>query len=220
MDQKLGMGMPEWERRMCLTGRLNGLVLSGGQSVRMGRDKGALIYRRHSGEDQRTRCFKLLKGVCDSVFISCRQVQYVGDQSGDTLVLDSVPGQGPGVGVLSAFALAPHRAWLILACDMPWVDHKALARLVDERDPSKAATAFYNSEEESLEPLLTIWEPSALLELKRRFELGKYSLKRALEEVDCKLILPPNRQWLRSVNDWNEYISCEREFSRQDEHSP
>ena len=48
---------------------LYGLVLTGGRSTRMGRDKAALEY---GGQAQADRAFDLLARVCDKVFVSAR----------------------------------------------------------------------------------------------------------------------------------------------------
>src|SRR6185295_11874578 len=52
---------------------LYGLVLSGGLSTRMGRDKGSLVYSE--GRDQRTRGLELLRPFCDKVYVSIRREQ-------------------------------------------------------------------------------------------------------------------------------------------------
>ena len=55
---------------------LHGLVLSGGRSTRMGRDKGSLVLATGPGlEDQRTRLHRMLDQVCGQAWISCREDQ-------------------------------------------------------------------------------------------------------------------------------------------------
>ena len=52
---------------------LNGLVLAGGQSTRMGRDKGELIY--HDSVPQREWAYRLLEPFCDYVVLSLQRDQ-------------------------------------------------------------------------------------------------------------------------------------------------
>ena len=57
---------------------LYGLVLAGGRSRRMGRDKSALAYRtdaRGEGVPHARYTGELLARVCDRVFYSCRDDQ-------------------------------------------------------------------------------------------------------------------------------------------------
>ena len=51
---------------------LNGLVLAGGKSVRMGFDKTLIEWH---GKEQRDFMADTLKGICNDVFISCRADQ-------------------------------------------------------------------------------------------------------------------------------------------------
>ena len=50
---------------------MNGLVLSGGQSSRMGRDKALIDYH---GLPQYAYVYDLLLGFCDKVFISSKKI--------------------------------------------------------------------------------------------------------------------------------------------------
>ena len=52
--------------------RLNGLVLAGGKSQRMGEDKGQINYH---GKPQREYLYDLLNGFTESTYMSCRPDQ-------------------------------------------------------------------------------------------------------------------------------------------------
>ena len=53
------------------------------------------------------------------------------------MIVDSVAGEGPIVGIRSALAAHPDVAWLVLACDLPFLSDAALSQLVRERDPAE-----------------------------------------------------------------------------------
>src|SRR4051812_18399201 len=108
---------------------ISGLVLSGGLSTRMQRDKGSLIYGygTEKNEDQRKTCYRLLKRVFENVYVSCRRSQADLIPPDMPRIYDSVnngspDGGGPAVGILSAFNTNRSSAWFILACDMPFVN--------------------------------------------------------------------------------------------------
>ncbi|MCR4337478.1 MAG: NTP transferase domain-containing protein, partial [Candidatus Omnitrophica bacterium] len=125
--------------------KLTGLVLVGGQSRRMGQDKGKLKY---SGKEQALVCFDLLKKFCANVFLSTRE-----EQRDDPLYKNhpqihdhtSYQNIGPLGGILSAFATNPQTPWLVLGCDLPFVDEQTLQFLIDHRDSSQIATAYRSS---------------------------------------------------------------------------
>jgi molybdenum cofactor guanylyltransferase len=146
---------------------LYGLVLAGGRSRRMGRDKATLMYQ--DGVPHVRRTADLLAAVCERVFVSCRADQaMMGDDPTLALLPDSVgriPDAfafgGPLNGILSALAAHPHAAFLVVACDLPFLSADALATLVAARNPLQPATMFENPlREHFLEPLCAIYEPA------------------------------------------------------------
>src|SRR5688572_25749176 len=103
---------------------MNGLVLAGGKSSRMGRDKSLIAFH---GKPQRDHLFDLLSGVCSKVFVSCNATQQVPEQLNplpDRFLIES-----PLNGILTALSHDPSVPWLVVAVDMPNVDLKLLNHL-------------------------------------------------------------------------------------------
>jgi molybdopterin-guanine dinucleotide biosynthesis protein A len=140
-----------------------GLILAGGHSTRMHRDKAALKYQ---GKTQLDRTFELASRHVAKVFVSVRanQTQDL-TRAQLPMIVDCVPGEGPIVGIRSAFAAHPNVAWLVLACDLPFLSDAAIERLLRERhctDVLGHAAIAYNSAHDGLpEPLCAIWEPAS-----------------------------------------------------------
>ena len=138
---------------------LFGLVLAGGASTRMGRDKAGLAYH---GRSQLQWTFDLVAKVCDAAFVSVRP-----DQRDDALrasfpqIVDLQPGIGPIAGISAALQQHPKAAWLVVACDLPFMTDAALLQLIEHRDPTRVATAYRSSHDRLPEPLCAIWEPTA-----------------------------------------------------------
>jgi molybdopterin-guanine dinucleotide biosynthesis protein A len=154
--------------------RLFGLVLSGGKSVRMGQDKGSLIYTELGRtEDQRQVTARLLEKNCEQVFISCRKEQLSLVPAGFEAILDSENAvdseagevQGPAAGLIAAHHRFPDVAWLVLACDFPLATEDAVSQLTRERNPDLYATTYVHKTGH-IEPFFTIWEPKALRDFK------------------------------------------------------
>ena len=138
---------------------LAALVLAGGRSTRMQRDKAALAY---GGETQLARAFRLVRDCVPDCHVSVRPEQ-VGDplRAAYPQVVDRLAGVGPVAGILAALAAAPERAWLVVAIDLPLLDAGTLRRLVAARDPAALATAYRSAHDGLPEPLCAIWEPAA-----------------------------------------------------------
>ena len=174
-----------------------GLLLSGGASQRMQRDKAHVEYR---GEPQLLRAWRLLAEVTDQAFVSVRE-----DQRGDPLraglpmLIDSYDSIGPAAGILSAQDAHPDAAWLVLACDLPLLDQAALQTLLAGRDPAAEATAFLSRHDGLPEPLCAIWEPASHALLLQRYQAGEYCPRKALIRSNTTL-LPPPGEALDNIN--------------------
>ncbi len=177
--------------------KLHGLILAGGFSKRMGQDKALINYH---GKPQIKFLFDLLTECCDSVFISKRNDQTSTDHSyiNDDL---SFEGGGPLVGILSAMKAHPDASWLVMACDLPFVTQEALQLLIQQRDPSKLATAFKSTHDQLPEPLCAIWESHAYERILDLFKEGMHCPRKMLIKNDIKLLDQKNPRWLDNVND-------------------
>lgn len=174
---------------------LSGLILAGGKSQRMGQDKGLLNYH---GKPQREFMLDLLQEHCENTYLSCRadQVETITHPH----IVDTFIGLGPFGAILSAFRSQPNHAWLVLACDLPLLDQKTIDLLIQQRNPSKVATAFYNPATQFPEPLITIWEPRSYLTLFEYLAQGYSCPRKALINSDIELIKLENPAVLKNVN--------------------
>ncbi len=187
---------------------LLGLVLTGGSSARMGRDKAALDYH---GEAQADRAVSLLKGFCAEVFVSCRAEQAdEPGRAGHPQIHDSHLGLGPLSGILSAQDRRPGAAWLVLACDLPFVDQPVLEALVRGRRPFSYATAF-RGHQGLPEPLCAIYEPKSRARFLQLLALDSTCPRKMLINSPVEILEPPGPRVLDNINSPDE-----REKARRD----
>jgi molybdenum cofactor guanylyltransferase len=173
---------------------LNGIILSGGLSTRMGEDKRLINYH---GKTQEQYLFDLLSACCSEVYVSLNKNQTTDLPHIFDLNLSV---KSPLVGILSAFEKHPETAWLVVACDMPFINQEAIEYLIKHRNPEKFATAFLNPEEHFLEPLLTIYEPKILEKLQEAVNQGKKSPMKILQSLDVELLEVISNQMLININ--------------------
>ncbi|MFK7771746.1 MAG: NTP transferase domain-containing protein [Saprospiraceae bacterium] len=180
--------------------KLNGLILAGGKSVRMGKDKGALDYH---GKPQREFMADLLSPFCEETYISVRGDQ--GIESEYELLEDTFVGLGPFGAIASAMRKNPNTAWLVVACDLPLLDEKTLQFLVENRNASKVATAIYNPETNFPEPLITIWEPKSYQVMLGFLTQGYSCPRKVLINSEIELLKLDDTKVLLNVNDAEGY---------------
>ncbi|WP_210465314.1 NTP transferase domain-containing protein [Rufibacter roseolus] len=176
---------------------LNGLVLAGGKSVRMGQDKGAMEWH---GKEQRYFVADLLQELCQYVFISCQPEQQASLNDAYRYLPDTFTGLGPFGAILSAFREQPDAAWLVVACDLPLLDAKTLQHLIENRAVSAIATTFESPHDGFPEPLITIWEPKSYLVLLSFLAQGYTCPRKVLRNSPIHMLKPLNPDALINVN--------------------
>jgi len=186
---------------------LNGLVLAGGKSQRMGFDKGSVNW---FGKEQRYFMADMLQPFCREVFISCREEQKSSIDTNYNVLPDTFTGLGPYGAILSAFKEQPDSAWLVIACDLPLLDADTISYLTGQRDISKIATAFNSPHDEFPEPLITIWEPKSYPALLSFLSQGYSCPRKALINSDVSLLNAPDPNALTNVNTPEELDKVKR----------
>ena len=176
---------------------LHGLVLAGGQSQRMGRDKGAIAWH---GKEQRYHMADLLREVCEEVYISCRPEQQPDLSSSYKTLPDTFTGLGPYGALLSAFREQPDVAWLVVACDLPLLDRQTLQQLTTGRNTAAIATTFESPHDGFPEPLIAIWEPKSYPVLLSFLAQGYTCPRKVLINSAIKMLKPQNPEALMNVN--------------------
>ncbi len=184
---------------------LCGLVLAGGKSSRMGRDKASLVHP--DGRALARRCHDLLAAAgCDAVYLSLRADQPMPDGFSDVepLVLRDPEGQstGPISGILAAMAERPEADWLVVACDLPRLDAETLRVLLSERRAGERFLA-YRSEFDGLPEPLCTWYSHEAREIVEN--AGTFCPRKILIRNECRLLEPATAGALDNANtpeDW------------------
>jgi molybdopterin-guanine dinucleotide biosynthesis protein A len=172
----------------------------------MQRDKAALTYH---GRSQLEWAVSVLQPHAQRVFVSVRP-----DQTNDPVrarfdqIVDTHENLGPVAGIMAAQAKHPQVAWLVLACDLPFLDDATLRHLIFARQPQRLATAYRSSHDGLPEPLCAIYEPASREPLLAHVAKGKDCPRKFLINSDVQLIDEPNPHALDNVNTPDEYGSA------------
>ena len=194
-----------------MTTPLYGLVLAGGRSTRMQRDKAALAYH---GRTQLEWAMELVSPFVERAFVSVRP-----DQASDPVrakfeqIVDAQDNLGPIAGIVAAQAAHPGAAWLVLACDLPFLDAATLKHLIWARREDRPATAYRSSHDGLPEPLCAIYEPASREAIMGYVATGKNCPRKFLIRSEAHLIEEPNPRALDNVNTPEEYGSAMSTFA-------
>lgn len=169
---------------------LKALVLAGGKSKRMGEDKSQIEYH---GKPQEV----FAADICDELgletFISKSHSFAEDNIDGYPVLKDRLVDMGPFGAILSAMMSDPDAAWLVLACDLPYITKEHISTLIDHRSPSQQSTAYKLVDQPFPEPLIAIYEPNIYQRMLRFLSLGyacprKVLINSDVHNVDLKQV--------------------------------
>ncbi len=185
-----------------------GLVLAGGRSSRMGKDKAGL---RYGGKTQLENTLHLAKNVCAKVFLSLRKGQpaplEVENTDIDITILhDRWENIGPLGGIITALEKHPDHPWLVVAVDLPILDADTLAHLMANRDPERPFTAYRSHFDGLPEPLCALYESTALAILRQlSTEQRIHCPRKIMMRANTRLLALPHKRALDNVNTPSDY---------------
>jgi molybdopterin-guanine dinucleotide biosynthesis protein A len=166
-------------------GRLSGIVLAGGQSRRLGRDKAVEPVQ---GQLLIQRVIERIRQV------SCETLIVVADQKrGDALPLDEearialdiYPGKGSLGGIFSGLATAQEDWGLVVACDMPFLNLDLLRYMASLRD---AADAVVPVLEGRPEPTHAFYSKACLPHIEARLKADDLKISGFFDDVRVKYV--------------------------------
>jgi molybdopterin-guanine dinucleotide biosynthesis protein A len=117
---------------------ITGVLLAGGESRRMGRNKALLEI---GGKTLAERTLAVLQKACREVLISSRTEEPFG-KYGFKVIPDVYPGSGPLGGLYSVLDKASYDQLFLVACDMPFVNEAAVRFIYDRMDGFDAIVPY------------------------------------------------------------------------------
>jgi molybdopterin-guanine dinucleotide biosynthesis protein A len=176
---------------------LTGLILAGGRSIRMGRDKASVEFE---GEPLAARVARRLAVVCDEVLVA----------SGDGLrlawlelpqVADPTPDRGPLGGIVAGLEAASTDLVAVVAVDMPFASGTLFRLLAGDRVDEDAVLPVTLR---GAEPLHGVYARTAVTVLRARLDGGERAVHRALEA--CRVRYVEEDEW-RTVDPSGRFAS-------------
>lgn len=90
-------------------------------------------------------------------------------------IADAPEAAGPLAGILAALRRHPGAAWLVVACDLPLIERRAIDWLVAQRG-DRSVAILPSIDGRRAEPLFAIYEPTVLPRLEARAARGEFAL--------------------------------------------
>ncbi len=181
---------------------VTGFILAGGQSSRMGQDKGLLQLQ---GKALVQHTLEELKECVSEVVIIANKPEY--DQFGLRVVADIVPQAGPVGGIYTALENSATDLNFIVSCDMPFITRQAVQCMLDQASGAAVTVPTVNG---LMQPLFGVYHRSCLPQVRWHVEHGKLRLTALIKDLDHQVVeleklLPHSEQLFQNLNTPQDY---------------
>jgi len=156
------------------------ILLAGGQSSRMGKDKGLIEF---NGKPLIEHITEKVRLITDSVFIITNQPGY--DRFGFPCFPDIKKDCGPIGGIFTGLHHSSTLKNLVLSCDTPFIPHHLIKHLVEQSGVEDALVPRYD---EKTEPLCGVYDRNCKETLKMLIDERELKLQNALEKLNTRFL--------------------------------
>jgi molybdopterin-guanine dinucleotide biosynthesis protein A len=161
----------------------SGVILAGGKSRRMGRDKSQLMLR---GETLAARAIRILSAFTDDIIlVTNTPEQFAGLNV--RLTGDLIPGSGALSGIHAGLTAARHEWALVVACDMPFLSLDLLRYMAGLTPGHAAVVPRWQGE---LEPLHTFYSRACIPFIEPILQRGGGRIIEFYRRIDVRYVEP------------------------------
>ena len=177
---------------------MDGFLLAGGKSSRMGCNKALLVA---GGAPLIQRVADALGAVADRVTVIANlpeDYRFLGLP----ILGDAVTGAGPLGGIYTALCATQSEACFVLACDLPMVSPDLLRLLSQE---AQGADAAVPRTEDGDHPLCAVYARTSLAQAEAQISAGDYKITRFLERIRTRWV--GQETWSKADPDGLSFIN-------------
>ena len=178
---------------------LAAIILAGGRSQRMNREKSLLPV---NGRPLIETLIAQIRPCFDRIMIS------TGDKNkfaflGLPIIVDEVPGQGPLRAILSALRASPCRFIFVVACDIPVIHIPFLKKILSLAPGYEIVVPRYR--EGKFEPLFASYSRSIITAIESQIAAGDFKISSLFRTCRTKFVAMDGQKWFRNLNTVEEY---------------
>ncbi len=174
------------------------LILAGGRSSRMGRDKVLLPLQ---GQTLLERAVDFWSALCPEVLIAAGSSEHLAELPGSA-VYDSFPGCGPLAGLEAGLSRTTQQLLFVCAVDMPYLSVPAAQLLYASIADHDIAVFHKNNRRE---PLFGLYRQRCLPDTRALLTAGLYKMGMLLDRLDTLVLNWTEPNLFENINTPQEY---------------
>jgi molybdenum cofactor guanylyltransferase len=181
------------------------IILAGGKSSRMGRDKSLLTT---CNLPIIGRIVSQLKDHFPEIIIGANDVEKY-QFLNLPVIPDLAEGKGPLMGIYSTLLSSNYEINFVVACDIPDINMEYVKELLRQAQNHQIVIPMWK--DGKYEPLFAVYQKSVLDHVRKLLDTGQRKISLLFDQVDVKYVpLPDNIKWYRNLNtpeDYQNYIN-------------
>ncbi|MBE0650138.1 MAG: molybdenum cofactor guanylyltransferase [Bacteroidales bacterium] len=162
---------------------ITGIILAGGKSSRMGRDKALFDFK---GKKLVSYAIEALKPLCGTLMISANQTLEDYRTFGFPVISDEIKEVGPMGGILTCLKHSHTQRNLIISCDTPFVGSELFRHLLSEIENFQIVVPSH--ETFLIEPLNAYYNTNIIGEMEKSIREGNYKLMDFFKKIRFKSV--------------------------------
>lgn len=185
---------------------INGIILAGGKSRRMGQSKAFMEFK---GKPFIGYCIDAMKPLVRKIYVVSDDPRF--DAFDVERIEDDIKEAGPLAGLVTGLKHSEAPYNLVLSCDVPCIETSILQQLMDAID-SKTDVVLTESNGQT-HPLIALYQKSCAPTLKKGLDSGERRLRKAIAKLTAKTLHLEGNEALqvRNINTPSEYKALKYE---------
>lgn len=172
---------------MSLKKNISAIILAGGKSSRMGREKGLVIF---NNKPLVQHVIDALKKITANIIIVTQNKEY--EQFGLPCYADIYKDKGALGGIYTGLVNSSSQKNIVVGCDMPFLSEKVLNSLIDHCEGVDALLTMHKEKEE---PLCSVYDKSCIPHFQWLIEQDQLKITDALMGLKTRSISFDNENW-------------------------
>ena len=160
--------------------QITGIILSGGQSTRMGTDKALLQINNKKLIEN---AIEICNPFCQKIIVSSNNPEH--GKFGHNIISDEFENCGPLSGIYSCLKKSDTDWNFVISVDTAFVKPVFIQYLIDQIDNFDAVVPFHNK---GKEPLISMYHKNGLAEMKKHLKSGNYRMSNLINAINTKFI--------------------------------
>ncbi len=169
------------------------IILCGGRSRRMGKDKGSLVL---DSKPMILHVLDTVKGIADEIIVVLRDQEQIDKYKSILkdvnvsikIVADEIKDQGPLVGILTGLSQINSEYAQVLPCDSPFISKKFVLKMFEIAENKKFEAVVPIWDDGHIEPLHSLYKKDVGDIIKDLVKNKKRNVKSLIEKLNVKYV--------------------------------